>query len=1083
MTRRPLSVFVGIALLAPLSALGEPRDEILDSIRGTLDQIARDPKLLEDTLATLDSQLNRTRADLEALEQEIGRVRTQLDSALREQGALLAKQSHTEAASAAGETEIVFGRDIRPILSQNCFTCHGPDEKQRKAGLRLDQADSARSKLKSGLVAIQPGNREGSELYRRITCTDPDEVMPPKDSHKSLTPGQIELLGRWIDAGAVYTGHWAFEPLNHPAPPTLTNTKWRRNEIDAFILAAMESKGIEPNPEADRRTLIRRLSFDLLGLPPSREEVDQFVSDSSPDAYERLVDRLLESPHFGERWARHWLDLARFAESHGYEQDYDRKFAYHYRDFVIQAFNQDLPYDTFVKWQLAGDELSPDNPLALKATGFLAAGVHSTQITKNQAEKERYDELDDMSRTMGVAMLGLTIGCARCHDHKYDPITTTDYYRLLSTFTTTVRSEIDVPVEEEVYKQERARWEKEHTPLLEDLAKFESEELPSRFEEWLKSNPTPTPPVKWEVLEPTSYRAEGGASLLALGDGSFLAYGSNSEQYSFVIPSKLEGITAIKIEALRHDSLPRQGPGRGRNGEFALSDLHVTLESLTGAEDPIELTLVGPKATSARDGNPVSNAVDMDRHSAWTIPGGTDTTSVFEIETPVSFETHVVIRIKLSFAPAASMGRIRLSATTSKPPIDLDSDKVPDEVRSILAEHSVNATSELSSSQRESVLAWYKTTDGRWQDLTKRIRDHLRVEPKPDGVKVLVASEGVPPVRNHTQGVDFYRETYFLTRGDPKQKQGVANQGFLTLLTKAPEKEKRWQVPPPEGWRTSYRRSALANWITDVDFGAGHLLARVIVNRLWQHHMGRGIVGTPSDFGYQGDWPTHPELLDWLASELIRGGWKLKPIHRLILNSAAYRQSSDHDEVKARIDRERKLFWGHPRRRLEGEIIRDSMLAVSGLLDPRMHGPGTLDPNHHRRSIYFTIKRSRLVPMMTLFDCPDSVQSIAARPITTIAPQALMLLNNSSIRDYAVEFAKRVAPKDGDGMEGAVRAAYRLAIARDPSEEELRDTLRFVEDQAASYGKDGKSMEEARSLALADFCQVVLNLNEFVYVN
>jgi hypothetical protein len=590
---------------------------------------------------------------------------------------------------------------------------------------------------------------------------------------------------------------WSFRPLARPTPPAVKGAAWCRTPLDRFILHKLEEKGLTPAPEAERRQLIRRAYFDLVGLPPPPEEVEAFVRDPSPRAYEALIDRLLASPHFGERWARHWLDLARFAESHGFEHDYDRPTAYPYRDFVIQALNRNLPYDTFVQWQVAGDELAPDDPLALTATGFLAAGVHSTQITISQVEKERYDELDDIVRTTGTAFLGLTVGCARCHDHKYDPIPTRDYYRLLSTFTTTVRTEVDVPVD-------------------------------------------------------------------------------------------------------------------------------------------------GKK------------------------------------------------------------------------------------------------------------------------------------------VKALICSEGLKPVRLHSQGADFLQQTHFLKRGDPNQKDGVAAQGFLQVLTRAAEGEKHWQVTPPPGWRTSYRRRALARWLTDVDQGAGHLLARVIVNRLWQHHMGRGLVATPSDFGLQGERPTHPELLDWLARQLLANGWRLKPIHKLIMTSAAYRQGTAFDAHKSRLDSDNRLYWRRAPRRLEAEVIRDALLAVSGTLDERQFGPGTLDPNHKRRSIYFFVKRSQLAAPMVLFDGPDALQGIEQRTTTTIAPQALLLMNSTMVRGCAEGFAHRLGPAAEKGLPVAVRAGYATALGRAPTAKELAASVAFVGEQVASYQGDGK--KDGRHLALTDFCQVLMDLNEFVYV-
>ncbi len=358
----------------------------------------------------------------------------------------------------------------------------------------------------------------------------------------------------------------------------MKNSAWCRTPIDRFVLAALEGKGIAPAPAADRRTLIRRAYFDLIGLPPTPDEIDAFVKDAGSDdqAYSRLLDRLLDSPHFGERWARHWLDVARFAESHGFEQDYDRPHAFHYRDFVIKAFNQDMPYDQFVRWQLAGDELAPGEPLALMATGFLGAGVFPTQITANEVEKSRYDALDDMAATTGTAMLGLTVGCARCHDHKFDPIPADDYYRLVSTFTTTVRSNLDVDLHPAATKAAQAKFDAEHAPLVAARETYEREQLPSRLEQWAKERTKDeAEPPPWVVLDIAEHKSAGGASFLKLSDGSLLANGSNAQfdTYTFVAETTVRGVTAIRVEAMAHSTLPKSGPGRATNGNFALSDV------------------------------------------------------------------------------------------------------------------------------------------------------------------------------------------------------------------------------------------------------------------------------------------------------------------------------------------------------------------------------------------------------------------------------------------------------------------------------------------------------------------------------
>jgi hypothetical protein len=595
------------------------------------------------------------------------------------------------------------------------------------------------------------------------------------------------------------------------------NEGWVKTPVDRFILAKLEEKGIDPNTSAERRVLIRRVYFDLIGLPPTPGEVAAFVNDPAPDAYEKLVDRLLDMPGYGERWARHWMDVARFAESHGYEQDYDRPHAYHYRDFLIKSLNADMPYDRFVAWQIAGDELAPDDPLALAATGFLGAGAFPTQLTEMEFESARYNELDDMASTTGSAFLGLTVGCARCHDHKYDPIPSDDYYRLCATFTTTIRSEIDPP----------------GTP--------------------------PQPEVK-----------------------------------------------------------------------------------------------------------------------------------------------------------------------------EKEKDKDP--------------------------------------------------KAKKNAVKIQVTSEGFPHTKHHADDrgfPHFYPKTYFLSRGDVNQKKDEAEPGFLRILSRDGGDGSAWKVTPPEGWtRTSYRRAGLASWLTDVDRGAGALAARVVVNRLWQHHFGRGIVATPSDFGMQGERPTHPELLEWLAVDLVHNGWRLKRLHKLIVTSAAYVEDSRTDEARAKFDRENSLYWRYTPRRLEAEPIRDAMLAVSGRLDPTMYGPGTLDQGMRRRSVYFFIKRSQLVPTMMLFDWPEHLVSIGRRSVTTTAPQALMFMNSPLGRASAEGFAARLSGEKTP--EEAVRLAYELAFSRGPTADETRLAAGFLARQAEGYEHDARS--DPDRLARVDLCQALMSMSEFIYV-
>jgi hypothetical protein len=702
-----------------------------------------------------------------------------------------------------------FEAKIRPALIDNCYQCHSAKaaiEKKLKGGFQLDTRAGIRQGGETG-PAIVPGNVKASLLISAIRHED---LKMPK---RKLPRAVIDDFVKWVEMGApdprdgdgseplvagakskidIEAGRkfWSFQPLAAPQPPQVKYETWVRRPIDRFILAEQEKRGLKPSAIAERSKLVRRAYFDLLGLPPVPADVKAFVADDSPKAYEQLIDRLLDSQHYGERWGRHWLDLARFGESNGFEMDEDRGAAYHYRDFVIKALNQDMPYDQFVRWQIAGDLLKPDDSMARTATSFLVAGVENIIQSKKEFERDRYDKLDDMVSTLGTGFLGLTVGCARCHDHKYDPIPQRDYYRLAASFGKTISREIQI----------------------------------------------------------------GGQRVYAAVDAG-------------------------------GDSLP---------GRF--------------------------------------------------------------------------------------------------------------------------------------------------------------------------------PLRS---------DVYFLTRGNVAAKQDVVTQSFPQVLMRSGHRADRWQSGSSD--KTLAPRAAAAHWITDVENGAGHLLARVIVNRLWQHHLGTGLVTTPSDFGMRGQPPTHPQLLDWLAGELIRNGWRIKPIHRLIMTSSVYMQSQAEHADNRRIDPVNRFLWRRSLQRLEAETIRDAMLTVAGKLDPTMFGRGTLDENSTRRSIYFTVKRSKLIAMLQLFDAPDALQSIGNRQATTVPPQSLLLLNNGRVRNWAVALRQRIERAGKKDLDDAIREGYLIALSREPTDEQQARMRSFINGQSADY-QSLHSKDEARSLAMDDFCHSLMCMNEFIYI-
>lgn len=995
----------------------------------------------------------------------------------------------------------LFKSDVRALLKQHCVKCHGGDK------IRGDLDLTTRAGLLKGGEegpSIIPGKADESFLMT-VLRHEEEPFMPAKAD--KLSPDALKKIADWINLGAPYDqplvkqsiagkgmqvtdddrNFWAYAPLQAVKAPTVQQKNWPANDIDRFVLRKLESAKLQPNGPADPRTQIRRLYFDLIGLPPSPAEVAAFVADPSEQAYAKVVDRLLASKHYGERWGRRWLDVARFAESHGFEQDYNRNFAFHYRDFVIQALNADMPYDQFVKWQIAGDEFAPDNPLAMKATGFLGAGVFPTQLTEKEFESARYDELDDMANTTGTAMLGLTIGCARCHDHKFDPIPVRDYYRFINTFATTIRSEIDLPVNGDL-TEVAAKWEKAHAPLAAALAKFEKDELPRRFAVWANNPPkNALQKQDWMILDHLQPKSLDGATFTKKADGSFLVDGKNPANDRWVLTAELQtmGLNAIRIEALTDKSMPRNGPGRAGNGNFALSDIRVFAANKKGGQR-VPVKLINPKATHQQNtaGLSVASSIDGDkRKSGWAVDLGgigKEQAAVFEFAAPVGFEGGTILTVEMDFYVNTShtIGRPRLAVTAAPRPVAIKGDSSAASMATLLtAVKQAGSVKKLDAKQRAALLKIYRAQDIEWTKLNNHVQQHLATKPVPKMEKVQVTSEGFKPTKHHADGrgfPHFYKQTYFLKRGDANQKDGEASQGFLQVLMRGGKNEQSWQVAPPDGWRTSYRRRSLANWLADTEHGAGHLLARVMANRLWQHHLGRGIVNTPNDFGLQGELPTHPQLLDWLALELIENGWRLKSLHKQIVMSATYRQSAAHDAAKLKADPENKLHWRRTPARLEAEVIRDSILKMSGLLDERMFGAGTLDERMKRRSIYFMIKRSKLIPSMQLFDSPEPLVSQGSRPATIIAPQALHFMNNGQVRASAVELAKQLKAQPDTAT--AVALGYQTVLGRDPTLREQKSIASFIDVQEKSYPNTG------RELALADFVQVLFGLNEFIYV-
>jgi hypothetical protein len=988
-----------------------------------------------------------------------------------------------------------FENKIRPVLSKHCYECHSAQAKRPKAGLLLDTRAGMLQGGDSG-PALVPGKAKESLIVKALRH-EGETKMPSRSS--KLSDEIIADFVKWIDMGApdprdgktavakrtidIEQGRrfWSFQPLKVVTPPQVKNTAWTRTPIDRFILAKLEENGLAPNPEAARERLIRRACFDLHGLPPSPEELERFIrewdaSASPQTAYVKLIERLLQSERFGERWARHWLDTVRFAESGGYEFDGDRPAAFHYRDFVIRALNQDMPFDQFIRWQIAGDHLAPEDLQAIAATGFLVAGSYPGQTTSKTLALIRYDHLDDMVSTLGTSMLGLSLGCARCHEHKYDPIPQEDYYRLLANLGRTDSANVKVNTEPAMYRKAKAAFDQAHAPFLKARDEYEKTELPkflATFWSAHKDKPAPA----WLQLAPSEAKAKG--TLEIRGDNSVAAGGKvlKNDVFTITAHTMQKKIKALRLEALADPRLPKSGPGQGDDGGFGLSEISVLAAPfsapLKAKVKPMPVKLKAGQVSAQDAKSPLSAALDNNPKTQWSVGAGAgkDHAAIVEFEGDIGFEGGTVLTVTLKFeGDSYAIGKVRLALATAPAALTAAAEpQAPTELVAALRP----SQGMWKIEQRDAIAQWSRKLNDAAERVYGDLDRHAKNEPQPKLIDVFAAQSG--------RGGDVH----FLIRGEVEKKREVAKAGFVQVLMNHDHGEKRWLAssPLPPGKEPGVKgvdpRVALANWLTDTEHGAGHLLARVIVNRLWQHHLGRGLVATPNDFGAQGDAPTHPELLDYLAGELVRGGWKLKPIHKLIMTSAVYMQSGATDAQRLKVDPQNKLCWRRPTRRLEAEAIRDAVLAVAGTLDTTMYGRGTLDGNGPRRSVYLTVKRSQMVPLLQMFDVPEALQSIGERSVTTVPTQSLAFMNSPFVRTAAQKLAARLRPASEASLSQAIEQAYLIVLSRRPTDAEQQRMHGFIERQAESYGKT----PQAREQALVDFCQVMLCLNEFIYLD
>ena len=1151
--------------------------------------------------------------------------------------------------------------------STNCFRCHGADPDNRKAGLRLDERGSAIKPAESGAIAIVPGKPDDSELVRRIFSDDPDERMPSKESNKVLTDLQKQLLRRWIAEGAEYKPHWSFVAPRQAPLPSVKRTDWVKNPLDYYVLAKLEAEGLSPSPEADPYTLVRRLYLDLIGLPPTPEEADAFAQDSAPDAYERLVDRLLSSPHYGERWARRWLDLARYADTNGYEKDRPRSI-WPYRDWVIHALNADMPFDEFTIEQLAGDMLPSATAEQRTATGFHRNTMRNEEGGIDPLEFRYYSTVDRINTT-GTAWLGLTVGCAQCHTHKFDPITNREYYQLMAFLdnadepemplfderVAAKRTEIEsrisklkaelpdhFPVEEsrtwavpkatvtaasgctiesvgdgswrftghaadrdtytvafdapptidsirlEVLKDDQksgpgrtphgnfvlseisataaplggdgksvpirfvraeadfsqkdwpvaaaidgnlatgwgiatadgsplqahaatfwlekpatfpqgSRWTvhleqqygSRHTiarlrlsvgsPIVHKtsgtIADRRREAFERAFAEW--SNRASERAVHWHVLRPIEMRSST-PTLTLLDDNSVLASGdlTKSDTYDLAFHPDLRGVTAVLLEALPHESLPKHGPGmiyyEGPFGDFYLSEI----QCLAGGH---EQKFASATQSYSAPGFEASHAIDGDPQTGWMITGGQGKPhyAVFRFARPVDATAELKLHLLFERYYAAALGHFRISLSTDDHAGEWAPQ--PPEIDSALLTPVGNRTRE----QKSTLLAYYSSVAPELAEPRKEIEQLRGQIPEPP--TTLVLSE---------RPAGHARITRVHHRGEFLQGKDRVEPGTPAFLP-----------PLPPG--ASRNRLTFARWLVSVN---NPLTARVTVNRQWAAIFGRGIVRTLGDFGYQGEPPSNPALLDWLAVELVRQKWSLKKITRLIVTSSTYRQSSRVSPEMLARDPDNVLLGRGSRFRLEAEILRDTALQSAGLLSEKLGGPSVFPPqppsvttegaygslawntspgeDRYRRSLYTYSKRTAPFAMYNTFDAPSGEACVARRDVSNSPLQALTLLNDTVFMEAAQSLGK-LAVTSGGTDESRATLLFRRCLTRQPERDELAQLVAFASKQRKRLGdhpteahdlagEEKQAVDRATWTAVA---RVLLNLDETITRN
>ena len=966
----------------------------------------------------------------------------------------------------ASSSRVDFATEILPIFEHSCYSCHGP--KLQMHGLRLDSKKLALAGGQSGKV-IYPHKATESPLYLRVAGIGDEPRMPM--SGEPLDEQQVALIRAWIDQGANWPDevdsevgeikkHWAYVPPKRPPLPKVSRRDWAANPIDFFVLARLEKEGLSPSPEADRVTLLRRLSLDLIGLPPTIQEVDAFLKDTSENAYRIQVERLLSSPHYGERWGQHWLDAARYADSNGYEKDLQRQ-VWFYRDWVIEAFNRDLPYNQFIIEQLAGDLLPNATQDQIVATGFLRNSMINEEGGVDP-EQFRMEAMFDRMDAIGKSILGITIQCAQCHDHKYDPLTQEEYYRMFAFLNNSHEAKITVYTPGEQMK--RAEVLRQIREMEADLRhrRADWQQQTAKWEEGVKDDQP-----EWIVLRPeVEDISTGGQKYLPLKDSSFLAQGyAPRHRVKMTVKTDVQDITAFRLELLTDLDLPLGGPGRSIKGTGALTEFEVEVApanapdkvtkvkmakataDISLPETPLEAIFFDEKSKGRVTG-PIQFAIDNNNDTAWGIDAGPGLRNqprkaVFTVETPIANPTGTILTFYLSqkhgggnpnYNQNHNLGRIRLSMTTAAGAI---ADPLPKNVRDILS----IPRDQRTPSQIQTVFRYWRTTVPEWEEENARIAGLWRQHPEGSTQLVLRAREDA-------------RKTHVLTRGDflkPGEPVGPGVPAFLQAMT--------------EG--APLTRVGFAKWLVDRN---SPTTARALVNRIWQTYFGIGLVSTSEDLGKQSEPPSHPELLDWLAVEFMERGWSLKAIHRLIVTSATYRQSSRAaPDLYARDPYNRLLARG-PRFRVEAEIVRDIALAASGLLNPKIGGPSVYPPapeflfvppasfsskswpeakgeDRYRRAFYTFRYRSVLYPVLQTFDAPNGDSSCVRRLRSNTPLQALTTLNEPLFVESARALALRTLREGGETDAQRLTYAFRRCLARKPNQQEAAELLSLLNKQ------------------------------------